>query len=303
MKKKKIVIIALSLGLAFSGVGSIATGWASEIMSKKENIDYRPSKASNSSINTKARVVDVPVGEIPVNLESPDGKKPVELESPEGKQQQEKENGKVVYQGTRVYSKNESSTKKDFYNLEGEELESLLNQGYSLEDIFKADEIANRLYEDPKILLEKKKETKKDWKQTEEEVKNEKINGYLEEFKQSHPEAYMEVEKESFSNNEKFVLLSMYAKKLSPSLKELIDVYKREGQKGLKQIIKNKKFYGKVSTEIKNKHGLTDQEVAGLSDDTLNRMEKISNNYKVPLKDLIKKHKAGVEKMKEAKKP
>ena len=279
MRKKKILVLSLCLCFIFSSIVYLSIGSANETM-KKFKLNDQSVKSTSAKVVVKDlnKSMGIPVNNIPISINSGDG---------------------VLYQGKKESLQSGDPFQEDKYHIEKEELEDLMEKGHSIADIFKADEMGNRLNVDPKNLLEKKKEKNQKWEEIEKEVLKERAEKFLNKLKEKHPQEFEQLQAAGLSVEEQFTLLAMYDRHIVTSIEQLIDTYKQSGEEGLKNIFKNPKFYGKVSKEKMDKHGLTDKDVEGLSDEMIDRMEIISKKANVPVKKLIQGYHAKVREQQE----
>lgn len=218
-----------------------------------------------------------------------------------------------IYQSRRVY-KDGQTVQADKYHTGKKELEEYFNAGYTIQEIYAADEIGNMLDIEPKTLLERARKESKDLYTIEQEIMQEKINGNKDLTKNSNLLKSFSVNKsmnttKSFitnTNNDAKIIYTdslneLYNSNLSDeeistlskfidanevsSVKELIKEYKSRGEEALKGKIKPKSKV--LSNEKMKQYNLSVDEAKGLSDEIIQKMEKISSTTKVPVKELI----------------
>lgn len=102
---------------------------------------------------------------------------------------------RTIYKKTKVITK---SASKDLFNITGDDIEELLSQGYSVEDLFAADELANKIYQDPKLLLEKKKVSGKTFSELEKDIMTEMKESTLKHLKKEYKKEYLKLEKQGY---------------------------------------------------------------------------------------------------------
>ncbi|HJV47462.1 MAG TPA: hypothetical protein VJ824_17220, partial [Bacillota bacterium] len=273
-KNKKLLILSLCFGLAFSSIGTLSISSAEELMQKVKSLndkyitstptkkDISPSEANNSA---QAKAQD-----IELKYTNGDG---------------------VLYKGKRESLDAGDPFKNDRYHLTQQDIEELLKNGHSIEDIFKADEIGNHINEDPKNLLAKKKEKGTKWEDMEETVTNERAEKFLGQLKEKHPKEFQQLQNQGLKQDEQFVLLSMYDRHLASGMQELIDTYKKDGNEGINRILQNPKQHSNVSKEKIDALGLTADDADGLSEDEIDRIKNLSEKTNIPLKELLNGYK------------
>ncbi|AEG61160.1 hypothetical protein [Desulforamulus ruminis] len=275
MQKKKILALILCFSFILSSMSFLSIGIAGEFM-KKANLSDSPllkSTPGKQVVKELNRGIDSPMGDILLEITNGDG---------------------VLYQGQRESLESGDAFKEDTYHIEGEELANLIQEGYSVSDIFKADELANKIHEEPKNLLKRKKELDKNWEEVEKKLFTERAEKFITKFKSKYPKESKQLEDQGFSEEEQFTLLAMYDQQMVSSIEELTKSYKQNGEEGLKNIIKNPRLHGKISKEKMDKYGLTEQDTKGLSEDMIEKMEMISQEVNVPVKELIKGYHAEI---------
>lgn len=90
----------------------------------------------------------------------------------------------------------------DLYNFNAEDIDRLLKEGYSVQDIIDSDEIGNQIGIDPTDLLKMKKGSKKDLKEIRDDIlkdRKEKVKEYL---KNKYPDAYKKLKDKNLSDDE-----------------------------------------------------------------------------------------------------
>ncbi|TNJ64420.1 DUF4179 domain-containing protein [Paenibacillus hemerocallicola] len=180
------------------------------------------------------------------------------------------------------------NTPVDQYNISREQADELFDQGFSIDDILKADELANIWDVDPFQLLEEKKQS--EWTSIENRLQLAKYGPLVDELKRKHSDAGKLLDKETLTLGEQFSLLALVDQSLVPDMKDALDRYQAKGRVGIAEIHRENRFYGKVSKTNMEKYGLTDKEVIGLrlTDEKLSRMEQASGSA---VADLLKKRK------------
>lgn len=188
----------------------------------------------------------------------------------------------TVFEGQRISIDPEA---EDFFELEPEEISQLLQEGYTVEDIYLADELGNELGEHPMDLLQEKDNQKKlDWKAFEESVKDEIRNEQFESIKKEYAEEMTQLQAAGLSEEMQFTLL-LYAKTNHESIDDVLKNYKKDGEKAVKTKKNHKKH--SVSKENLKKYNLKESEVIGLTDDILDRLVQVAKATNKDVKKVI----------------
>lgn len=91
--------------------------------------------------------------------------------------------------------------------LTDEKIQELVEQGYSIEDIFVAYEIANRIYQAPEEMLRRKVESGKTLEEIKEEILEEETKKRIKLLKDKYPQEFQELVNQGHSENEIVILL------------------------------------------------------------------------------------------------
>jgi hypothetical protein len=266
MKYKKMISIALCIGLVTSGLSGI------RIISAKNSPDteeaaineeaYAYSKAEEPDIiglepDTAAQAVDS-------NIYS------TQLEDSDSVIHEEAEN--IEDSG-------------DLFDLGREDIQELLESGFSMKDIIEADELGNDIAEDPKELLEHKKNSDQSFEQIKEDILKERKEDNRKYLKNKYEKEYKEIKGKSFNDEDTYTLLSymdVYGEKLT---KDLMKDYKEKGTKSFKNSNKEE-----LSKATKNKYNISDKDATGLTEEIIKMIEKVSEDTGEPVKKLIKSY-------------
>jgi hypothetical protein len=274
MKSKKVISIALALGML---VSSVNVAFTSTIKDGKLQINL-PFIKNFSSEKQEGKVLSN-------NIVKPDAKalktarnKEITIQLPD--------KSEVIYKGVKKsYTKDLKSS--DIFSYSQEEMEQLLEQGYSIEDIVKADEVGNRLIEEPKKLLEMKADSKKDWTGIEKEVQNSRNHEYVSKMKEKYPDEYKKLAKEKFSDEDMSKIFTYIHHNNVASVDSLISSYKTQGESALKYSESSADKI-KVSKSYMDKLGLSESDIKGLSDESLKTIEEIAKKKGITAKELVK---------------
>jgi len=195
------------------------------------------------------------------------------------------EQDKVLYNGV-IKSSSKDQADNALFDYTQDDLEKLLTDGYSMEDIFKAGEVGNRILEDPKKLLEEKRSSNKEWADVEKAVENERKQDYLNKMQQKYPDVYAKFVKENLSQSDMSLIFAYVNNYEVKSIDSLINEYKTKGKEALVSNKANKKNI--VTKEKMDEYGLSPQDVEGLSDEMIDRVAIMSQESNISVKDLLK---------------
>lgn len=255
MKYKKSIAIALCVGIissSFSGIISYAA--------------YNSNKESNSAYNKAA---EQSISDMLPDIYDQDITANSNVVLPN--------NEDILYKGTLIQYNTE-----DFYNIDQEELTSLLEHGYTIQEIFEADEFGNELFIDPKELLEMKNDTKKTLQELKDGIIKERTDNATNHIKSMYKNEYKKLLKEGLKEDEVLSLL-MYADANELQITDaLIKEYKSKGATLFSN--KSKKV---LSEEIKMQYGISDKDAKKLNDEIIKMIESVSKETGKSVKDLI----------------
>lgn len=118
----------------------------------------------------------------------------IDLEDGDGEELFSYRKEEVIYHG--IESQELNIAEEIPHNeLTDEKIQELVEQGYSIEDIFMAYEIANRIYQDPEEMLRRKVETGKTLEEIKDEILEGKTKKRIELVKGKYPKEYQELVK------------------------------------------------------------------------------------------------------------
>ncbi|MEC0232630.1 hypothetical protein [Paenibacillus alba] len=259
-KQKKIIALSLCLGILFSSVSPFSTGLAAEVINK-----LKSGSTLDSSIHRELQI-------------NPPTENVFTTQVASGELQAITPTAETV-----------KSQKSEKYTFSNEDVQTLLNQGYSVQDILKSDDLGNQLDVDPKTILEDHKKNPRGWEQVENEMKSVKFGPLIEQLKKRHPEDAKKLQGKSFTAEEQVSLLSMVDQHLVQSMDDIIKNYKESGEEAIYRATKENKFYGRVSKERMNKYHLTDEDVQSLrlTDEKLEEIEKLNKSGKASTNEYL----------------
>ncbi len=187
-------------------------------------------------------------------------------------------------------SREQTSLEDDAYKLSDEELLELLHSGYSIKDILKADELANTYYIDHKTLLEKKRNSNKDWDSVLRDIEEDRASSRLNKLKADFPDEYIVAQEAGLQPGEIKLVLAVLQKYEDVSVEELINAMKSQDKKAVHTLLKSKKEkVADIPKDRLSQLGLTQSDIEGISLEEFQQFEKVSKNMKVTVKDLIEK--------------
>lgn len=143
MRNKKIIAFTLCIGILASSFGSYITGY-SQINTNKFTEKKYDTSLDNSGINT---LPSLNLAEI-----EPEVNNRKNIYSNNSLITSDN-NEEILYKGTKSTL---NPGTPDIYNISEDEVKSMLQEGYTVKDIFEADKIGNETGIEPKTLLEKK---------------------------------------------------------------------------------------------------------------------------------------------------
>lgn len=232
-----------------------------------------------------------------------------------------------VYSGEDISAQNPSDTKEsDIYNFDKNDVEELINKGFTVEEIIEADALGNEILEEPKEILKQKRKTKTDFNKIKEDKVNQKSKDILDKLVKKYPEEAAALNRKEFSDKDKLEILIHEDVYGIESFDDFIVQYQSEGQNVLKDIqsdaaekkdrqaqiyekqsvaessMKNtrsrveekkdgqtqKYDKKKLSKVYKDKYGLSDSEAEGLTDYLVQKLEKMADTQEKSQQEFIK---------------
>ncbi|MFA9463425.1 MAG: hypothetical protein ACERKN_03950 [Velocimicrobium sp.] len=266
MKNKKIIASVLAASLLLSSFSGVFLSYAKS--------GATPKDTSNNTNEIASEFEKAPTPSVTELKPEENDKKIVtkaELEPV-------KPSSKIIYKSTEIGD----STQEDIYNIDGDDVDELLEQGFTIKDLFKADEIANSILEDPKNLLNMKKETGKTLDEVKDMILEERKQVVIEDIKKEHGKEFNKLVEKGLTEDEIISMISYLDRNDLKLTDSLIEEYKNSGDK----ILKEKK--DTLSKEYKKKYNLSAKDLVGLTDETLDALEKISEMTGKPMKELLK---------------
>ncbi|MBP1903458.1 transcriptional regulator with XRE-family HTH domain [Paenibacillus turicensis] len=277
--------ISLCLGLVGSLITPGVFSFAEEVVS---NVNEALSKGPSSE-----NVIQVPNEKpnLSVNLNQ-------ELDKFKGLDSSEQ----VVHESEEIVPKiNQAASKslqvdvqpKDVFQLSQEQLEELMSKGYSVEDLYKLDELANSLYVEPLTLIEQKEKEKLSWEELEQKVASDIEATQLAQLSQTYPKPYEQLKREtSLTDRERLSLLVAFDMGKG-TMSELIKAFKTGGEKEVvnydsKLKLKNKTNRNSISS-FSAKSSSTSQET--VDTEVLEKIRDISKKSGISEEELVQQFK------------
>ncbi|KOY15905.1 ribbon-helix-helix domain-containing protein [Paenibacillus xylanivorans] len=171
--------------------------------------------------------------------------------------------------------------RKDVFNLSQEQIEDYLAKGYSIEDLYQLDELANRLLIAPQVIESRKESSKLTWTDLEKLLVQEQEAEQLNALSQDYPKEYAQLQKEKFSDREVLILLISYDEGKG-NLSELLKVYRSQGEPGLAN------YKGTVQKSLQSKTSKGSE--SSIDPEVLERIHVLSKDTGVPLSDLLEQY-------------
>ncbi|WFA85507.1 ribbon-helix-helix domain-containing protein [Paenibacillus amylolyticus] len=171
--------------------------------------------------------------------------------------------------------------RKDVFNLSQEQIEDYLAKGYSIEDLYQLDELANRLLIAPQVIESRKESSKLTWTDLEKLLVQEQEAEQLNALSQDYPKEYAQLQKEKFSDREVLILLISYDEGKG-SLSELLKVYRSQGEPGLAN------YKGTVQKSLQSETSKGSE--SSIDPEVLERIQVLSKDTGVPLSDLLEQY-------------
>ncbi|MFA9464023.1 MAG: hypothetical protein ACERKN_06985 [Velocimicrobium sp.] len=267
MKNKKIISFVIVLSLLVPCFGGVFNSYAKSEEAQK-------GAADNETVDFSELAPIPSVTELEPDIHN---EKNIKL----GKKTVKKNVSKVIYTKTRITNDAEET---DIYNIGGDDMEDLLEQGFTAEDILEADDIANTIFEDPMILLQMKKETGKMLDEVKDLVLEERKEERVKAIKKEYEREYSKLLKKGFTEDEIISLISYLDMNQMELTNSIIKEYKSEGKK----LFQEQEKESKLSKEYKTKYKLSAKEAEGLTDDVVIAMEKLADRTGKSVEELLK---------------
>ncbi|MNJ41817.1 hypothetical protein D3C77_367580 [compost metagenome] len=122
--------------------------------------------------------------------------------------------------------------KKDLFQLTEEQMEELVTGGYSIEDVYQLDHLANKLIIEPMELAERRDASGLDWNELEVQVTRENQLKQLSQLSEEHPQAYAQLSRETLEDEEQLIILIAFDMGKG-TIAELIKAYQTGGEQAV----------------------------------------------------------------------
>lgn len=283
MKNKKIIAITLCIGLVVSSFGGYVTGYSKNEDSKFTAKEY-DSRLDNSGVEVLPSQNLVKLAPEVTEPEKTVYDKAI-ITSNEGE---------ILYKGTMATL---DPNMPDMYNLEEKEIKSMMEKGYSVEDIFEADKISNEIGIEPEALLEKKDSSNKSLEQIKKDVLDENKKKTFTKLKATYKTEYEKLKNKKIGEDEIMNLLAYADINKVKITDTMLATYRKEGEKFFQKAT-TKTTGSQLSQNKKAEYQLTDTEASSISDETLSKLEALSQKTGKPVKELVKAYMKGISSMK-----
>ncbi|MNO45114.1 hypothetical protein D3C76_353730 [compost metagenome] len=283
---RKWVMIPLCIGLTVSLITPGAVGFAEEVVSNFQEVIL------GSAPNTD-HIVQVPDQE---NISLDDQVDNSHLEAFDGFHTEEQ----VIHESVEIQPQINASVakslavdvqSKDLFQLTQEQLEELILKGYSIEDLYTLDEMANKLLIDPVTIAARKESSDLSWSELESELAKEIEADQLSSLSKQYPESYAQLSREKLTDHEKLVLLIAYDLDKG-TITELLGAYRSAGEEGV-AVFESKAKTQAQSTNSKSSKIAIDSEV-------LERIQSLSKETGISESELLEQYQTAKEASKHA---
>jgi len=282
MKNKKIIAIALCVGIVVSSFSGYVTGYT-----KFEPNEFTAKKLDASLDNSGTSTLP-PINVIEINAED---MKPEN--NPNKIVVTSDDDGEILYKGTKSTLDPDS---KDMFNIGEEEIEAMMQEGYSVEDIFEADKISNETGIEPEMLLEKKAETNKSLEEIKKDILEESREKTFAKLKETYKKEYDKLKSKKLKESEIMNLLAYTDINNVKVTDELITAYQKSGDELFSKPLTEKKE-SQLSQEKIKEYKLTNTEAESLSEDILTKLEVLAQKTGRSVEELVKAYIEGTKHM------
>jgi len=274
MRNKKIIAFTLCIGILASSFGSYITGY-SQINTNKFTEKKYDTSLDNSGINT---LPSLNLAEI-----EPEVNNRKNIYSNNSLITSDN-NEEILYKGTKSTL---NPGTPDIYNISEDEVKSMLQEGYTVKDIFEADKIGNETGIEPKTLLEKKESTGKSLNQIKNEILETNRKKVVEEFKKTYPKEYEKLKSKKVKESD-ITNLIVYAEINNRKITDdLVTAYLKSGSKLFEKPIVTENE-DQISQDDKKKYQLSDLETESIPAELIPKFEELAKKTGKPVKELMK---------------
>lgn len=272
MKNKKPIAIILCIGLLVSSLSNSLVSIAKD--NKREGFKKYDMDMDNSMTETLPTATIVEMDSEINNYDYMPNNKIAAFEE------------EILYEGTQSTLDPEQN---DMFHIGEEEIKEMMQKGYSVADIFEADKIANEIFIEPQILLEKTISSNKSLEQIKKDILEESREKAAAILKEKHKDEYERLKNKNMKENEIMLLLA-YADVNNMIISDkLIEEYQKIGDK-LFEKSKDELNRNALSQETKNKYQISDTSVEDISEELIDKLEILSQKTGKPVKELLKSY-------------
>ncbi|WP_379390323.1 hypothetical protein [Paenibacillus lentus] len=183
--------------------------------------------------------------------------------------------------------------KKDLFELTDEQLEELVTRGYSIEDLYQLDHLANKLIIEPMELATRKEVSELDWNELEVQITRENQLRQLSQLSADHPQAYAQLNNEKLEDEEKLIILIAFDIGKG-TITELIKAYEMGGE----QAVAN--YQPKPNAKAQSQSARSTSNNSSVDADVLKTIRSIAEDTGIPESELIQQYHAAKEASKHA---
>lgn len=267
MKCKKYIAIALCLGITASSFNGFFISYAENGPTGTDSAETEYSQGLAGTQN----IAELEA-EVPDNATTPSADV---LSASE-------DNDVILYEGSRNSSDKDNPFADDVFGIGGEELNALVEEGFTIQEILEADDISNEILVAPKELLEMKKETNKSLAELKEAILKERKDNSIRYLKNKYAKEFDKLKKDKLSEDEIISILVYADTNKVQVTDDLLKQYKKTGKELFRQSVKTG-----LSDEFKKKYSISDKDAAKLTDELIKMFEEIAKKTNKPVKEII----------------
>lgn len=171
---------------------------------------------------------------------------------------------------------------EDIYNIGKADIEKLIQEGFTIQDIIDADNIANEIGEDPLKILEMTNNNKKSIQGIKKDILQENKDKALNKLKIKYEKEYKKLVKANLTEDQIIAFLGYID---INDLKMTDDLIKEYRKLGVELFKKNNECT--LSAENKKKYKISDKDEKILNDKLIQAFEKYSKESKISVQDII----------------
>ncbi|WP_110932673.1 hypothetical protein [Paenibacillus bouchesdurhonensis] len=183
--------------------------------------------------------------------------------------------------------------KKDLFQLTEEQMEELVTGGYSIEDVYQLDHLANKLIIEPMELAERRDASGLDWNELEVQVTRENQLKQLSQLSEEHPQAYAQLSRETLEDEEQLIILIAFDMGKG-TIAELIKAYQTGGE----QAVAN--YQPQPNAKMQTQSVKSNNSNSSVDADVLKSIRSIAEETGISESELIQQYHAAKEASKHA---